>query len=984
MTPSRWDHVRMSAPPRRVFLSHTSELRTYPRPTSFIDAVESAVKRAGDAIVDMAYFTSADRLPSELCRERVESSDIYIAAIGFKYGSPVREDPSISYTEMEFNAATTAGIPRLVFLLSETAEIPRSISFDPKFESRQQRFRSRILDDSGLTVQRFVEARQLETLAMQALLAVPGRRDSLSRRRSSRKSGGPVGLEDTWSGSSRASHISRYRQVMRQASRYLTPPNTDNTSRVVLQKLYVLPSLHGRIEPPDRDREIDLLEILEKARRVVFVGDPGGGKTTLTTKLMYEFCRSPKTENATIPFLVILREYSASREGSPTSIIEFISSTLNMKYQLNVPGPAIESLLETENVVVIFDGLDELLDPRSRQDMAASIEAFSEIYPRARVLVTSRRVGYLQAPLAEDIFSIVSLHGFDDQQVSVYVKNWFALDSRFSEVECKALSDGFIRESRLVADLTRNPLMLALMCSIYKTESYIPRNRPDVYEKCSRMLFDRWDRHRGLKRPLAFEAHVEPAMMDLAFWIYSTPELQSGVPERLLVDRAASYLQTWQYESYPEALQAAREFIEFCRGRAWVFTDVGLTPDGESLYQFTHRTFLEYFSACHMAITNDESDLLDLLGEKIVSAEWDVVAQLAIQMKSRQRLGGADRAVSSIVKLYEGASSVGEKFNVASFLARSLAFLVPSPAVVRSAVELVVEAHLTAYSNRKMLPVERSNERLIPILSSVAREMRGQVMKVIYEELLAVSEGDLDSERREVATSVLCHLDNHLGENDQWSKWAETVRTELLAKSSEFPKAWLWVASMRLFNGLIDISEYLALTGKNGITYEANNPGTNTGYTSPLTWVMNGLLGTLSESSQSFVEMGVAIGEVLAADSSEVRSAEVIHLYSDVHAVSQGAATISQEVPTEQRPALLRVLAVTCEISRTLDRLNERGVSEQALLDRQNLGILEFSRPFLEHRDDWLIVPGLAGTTVWEWAKNLVSRPPNNGNAVEG
>jgi hypothetical protein len=155
----------------RVFISHTSELRDYPQGTSYVAAVERAISAAGHVIVDMADFPAADQVPAELCAERVRGCDLFLGVLGTRYGSPVQDKPEVSYTELEFDTATAAGLPRLVFLLDTAAAdvgIPVVELIDHASGARQEAFRRRV-QDSGLVTGSFANPDMLGRLVERSL-----------------------------------------------------------------------------------------------------------------------------------------------------------------------------------------------------------------------------------------------------------------------------------------------------------------------------------------------------------------------------------------------------------------------------------------------------------------------------------------------------------------------------------------------------------------------------------------------------------------------------------------------------------------------------------------------------------------------------------------------------------------------------------------------------------------------------------------------
>jgi 2'-5' RNA ligase len=133
----------------------------------------------------MAYFTARDGKPSDYCQDAVGRCDVYVGLIGLRYGSVVPDRPRVSYTELEFDAATEAGLTRLIFLLDENTALPippaQLHDNEPGRRARQLAFRDR-LRGAGLTVHTVTTPENLELALYQALLEnQPAAQEAASR-----------------------------------------------------------------------------------------------------------------------------------------------------------------------------------------------------------------------------------------------------------------------------------------------------------------------------------------------------------------------------------------------------------------------------------------------------------------------------------------------------------------------------------------------------------------------------------------------------------------------------------------------------------------------------------------------------------------------------------------------------------------------------------------------------------------------------------
>ncbi len=504
----------------------------------------------------------------------------------------------------------------------------------------------------------------------------------------------------------------------------LVLPDFETERHVPIGDLYVDPAI--RIGNTIHQQALEAVGALP---RVVVLGDPGSGKSTLANVAMFN---SAATGSST-PFLVILRQYESDQLNG-LSIVQHIERTLNSKYQSSPPTGWIQSTLATGDALVIFDGLDELVKASRRREVRDAVQAFCIEYPLARIIITSRAIGYGQAPMDPDSFELGKLQAFTPEGVELYAKNWFKHSLvNFSPSEINKRVSHFIDESQTVGDLRSNPLMLSLMCVLYRGSNYIPESRLSLYEECAKLLFIKWDRSREIEVSLEIGPDIEIALMHLAHWMMEDNRAATGVTESELSRQVSKLLNERTFEEKTSADRAAEEFVRFCRGRAWVLADAGLSREGEALYTFSHRTFLEYYAATQLSrlAGSPEAVAIDL-APRLAKGEWDVVGQLAVQIADKVHDQGADRLLNQLLERALLETSQGKQA-IVLFAASSTHYASTRPDTVRRIVregwDLLFSAEVS--DHRRPLPIRTTMGAAPRLRDYVSSELKARLVQLV-------------------------------------------------------------------------------------------------------------------------------------------------------------------------------------------------------------------------------------------------------------
>ena len=374
---------------------------------------------------------------------------------------------------------------------------------------------------------------------------------------------------------------------------------------------------HFQTENPDRPESHSTVgECLATSHRLVILGDPGGGKTTMLRWMATAYLLAHKDDgtysqlpdiqtlpkHSWIPVFIRCRDLGESHLCS--CFTDFLTQHLNktelLPEEADIMRAVILDRIAKGKALLLVDGLDEITNPSVRMMFCRELERTAARYPEAPVVVTSRIVGYRDMPYRMGSgFEHGQIAELSQEDKDRFAQQWVEVTEQHQSVGERANRTQELRDALHSSDrierLTGNPMLLTTLALVKRKVGKLPNKRTKLYAEAVSVLLN-WN-------PRLYETIEEDeAIPQLEYLAYEM--CRRGV-QRLTDDEVLDLLDTLRDEyrnvrairrRKPEAFLAlieARSSILIKSGGIWKKDKRRET----SIWEFRHLTFQEYLAA---------------------------------------------------------------------------------------------------------------------------------------------------------------------------------------------------------------------------------------------------------------------------------------------------------------------------------------------------------------------------------------------------
>ncbi len=417
----------------------------------------------------------------------------------------------------------------------------------------------------------------------------------------------------------------------------------------------------GLRESPQRKRVITVQEPIELVQalsnHLLIVGEPGAGKSTLLRWLAVTFAQGlqrepnrlgPFADADRLPVLVELGRlpdrYVKPEGGESPNWIQFLPEHLPAQLAFtDTPPQLLARLLADGRCLLLFDGLDEIADRQVRTRLARSLVELARLSPGNRVIIGSRPAGVSESEgTLRPQFQRCQIKRFISEDVQRFFRFWYELDRVLTPEQQRDSSDALyarVQATPATLELATTPLLSTILLLIWRNEGGLPERRVDLYERCCRVLIQRWEAYhdvayQGALVGMDWEDHLR-LLTPLAYAIHSQEQRTSATREELVPVFAQSLQVAGFAKEQDAATREAKHFLDALGLRSGL-----LQYMGDDRYGFPHQTFQEYLAARYIAARPDP-EYIDLVMAHLHEAWWQEVHLLTIGHLGSGNLGAS-------------------------------------------------------------------------------------------------------------------------------------------------------------------------------------------------------------------------------------------------------------------------------------------------------------------------------------------------------